>query len=94
MTNTALNCPEIVAQFSEEDIFAAVRNQLSQFPDYRQDFSDRDLFAFAYAKGHAVSMDAQMTRARTDGDYGRWEDGRILPCYMGSWFNVARKCPS
>ncbi len=92
MTHVALDCLQIVGQFSEEDIFTTVRKHLSQFPDFRPDFSDEDLFAFAYAKGHAVSMNAQMTRARTNGDYGRWTNDKVLPCYMGSWFNEARRC--
>lgn len=92
MTHVALDCLQIVARFSKDYIFATIREHLSQYPDYLHTFSDKDLFAFAYAKGHAVSMNAQMTRARTDGDYGRWTNDKVLPCYMGSWFNEARRC--
>lgn len=94
MTHIALDCQQIVLQFTPAEIFATIRKHLAQFPDYRAAFSDQDLFAYAYAKGHAVSMDALMTRARTDGDYGRWTVDKVLPCYMGSWFNEARKCAS
>lgn len=93
MTDTALDCPAIVAAFDSDFILATVQNFLHGRRGWKANMSDEELFTLGWASYEGTNPEGQMTIARGHGDCARWKEsnGTLLPCYMGSWFREARK---
>ena len=83
------DCPTISETFEREEILATIRTFFERYSDFCPTMSDEQVFVYAFAKYECSHPTDIMTRARGEGDYKRWMDNNVLPCYMGSWFNAA-----
>jgi hypothetical protein len=89
-----IDCPTICAEFSRGEIMDTIRGYLSTLPGYDPTFREMELFVFGLAKYKNGDPRDETLRGQAMADCREWMVHGTLPCYMGSWFNEARKCPS
>lgn len=94
MTDTALDCPTICANFDRGDIISTIRTFLSTLRGYNPACSEAELFVFGLAAYKPHCVDLATLRNKALADCREWYVHGRLPDYMGSWFNEAHRCTS